>query len=471
MRSLIDNVLDRLFSPALSVPLCYVMHRARPRTTQSRNVPVWRPDHRLTSRWCIAILFVLVVATPRSSAGTLSLSFSGPAMTEDRSASPSLSMTPDVACTLFSATFSADHLSIVFQQTSADPTSATDTDTARHMAILTRLGNQGSLIFLCQYAVSPRGDRGFTDAHLRFSLRHLAFSDTVSMTMVRSYAEASYDLHNAPAYLLVIDNAVGLSRVSAVSGESQRPIAALFNQRPGSLPPARFSQAYLYSTSDGIYDSYPWFVDAGRVGCAVSDSETTGGLTGNHGHILMLTVITIGMTLEESHFLDVEGASARHRFYVEQTDSTHGVELYMGGNGFGIGRRLTISQDRLQAAYSATAMNISTILGSALKRPYSWCAENFRYDTARQRARDRDRHGYGLTDYHIPGGRISTGALYLGRVEVCRFTGVASAESSWHAPLIELSCFRCSRSDIRAVANAGRPLLLRLPNIQPRRRS
>jgi len=107
---------------------------------------------------------------------------------------------------------------------------------------------------------------------------------------------------------------------------------------------------------------------------------TNGGLTGDHGSIL--TVGTIGLTLEHPNSLDVEGASARVSFYVEQTDSNHGVELYMGGNGLGIGRRLKTSQDPLRAAYSAMAMNIATVLGSALKIPYFRCDENFSHDTA-----------------------------------------------------------------------------------------
>ena len=102
-------------------------------------------------------------------------------------------------------------------------------------------------------------------------------------------------------------------------------------------------------------------------------TSTNGGATGDHSR--MLTAITIALTLEAPNSLDVQGASAQCRIYVQQTDNNNGVELYVGGNGFGLGSRLKITQDSSDALYDTMAMNLVHIMGNALKIPYFQCDE------------------------------------------------------------------------------------------------
>jgi hypothetical protein len=126
-------------------------------------------------------------------------------------------------------------------------------------------------------------------------------------------------------------------------------------------------------------------------------TSTNGGVTNDHSRTL--TAITIALTLEAPNSLDVQGASAKYRIYVEQTESNNGVELYMGGNGFGLGSRLKITQDSSDSLYDTVAMNLVHITGVALKLPYFQCDEEFRYDGALE---DRVRQDFGkLTNMQL----------------------------------------------------------------------
>jgi hypothetical protein len=117
-------------------------------------------------------------------------------------------------------------------------------------------------------------------------------------------------------------------------------------------------------------------------------TATNGGANFDRGSTL--TAITIALTLETRDSLDVEGASARYRIFVEQTENNHGVELYVGGNGFGLGSRLRITQDSSDAIYDSVAMNLIQILGAALKVPYDRCDTQFQRDAAlEQRVRQQ----------------------------------------------------------------------------------
>lgn len=109
-----------------------------------------------------------------------------------------------------------------------------------------------------------------------------------------------------------------------------------------------------------------------------------------------MTAITIALTLETWDSLDVEGASARYRIFVEQTESNRGVDLYVGGNGFGLGSRLRITQDSSDAIYDSMAVNLIQILGAALKLPVHRIDSQFRRDAALEQ-RVRQEFG-GLTD-------------------------------------------------------------------------
>ena len=126
-------------------------------------------------------------------------------------------------------------------------------------------------------------------------------------------------------------------------------------------------------------------------------TSTNGGANFDRGRTL--TAITIALTLETPDSLDVEGASARYRIFVEQTESNRGVELYMGGNGFGLGSRLRITQDSSDAIYDLMAMSLIQILGTALRIPYDRCDAQFHRDAALER-RVRQDFG-GLTDLEL----------------------------------------------------------------------
>ena len=128
-------------------------------------------------------------------------------------------------------------------------------------------------------------------------------------------------------------------------------------------------------------------------------TATNGGAT--HDRSRTLTALTIALTLEAPNSLDVEGASARYRIYVEQTENNNGVELYMGGNGFGLGSRLKITQDSSDAIYDTIAMNLVHIMGNALMIPYFRCDDNLRPDAALE---DRVREDFGrLTNAQLEG--------------------------------------------------------------------
>ena len=126
-------------------------------------------------------------------------------------------------------------------------------------------------------------------------------------------------------------------------------------------------------------------------------TSTNGGANFDRGRTL--TAITIALTLETLDSRDVEGASARYQISVEQTDSNRGVELYMGGNGFGLGSRLRITQNSSDAIYDLMAMSLIQILGTALRIPYDRCDAQFRRDAALE-GRVRQDFG-GLTDLEL----------------------------------------------------------------------
>ncbi|MDP9052786.1 MAG: hypothetical protein M3N93_00560, partial [Acidobacteriota bacterium] len=126
-------------------------------------------------------------------------------------------------------------------------------------------------------------------------------------------------------------------------------------------------------------------------------TSTNGGVTGDHSSTL--TALTIALTLEEPNSLDVPGASARYRVYLEQTDKNNGVQFYMDGNGFGVGSRLKITQASSDAIYETMARGLVQIMGNALKIPYFQCDQNFRSDTTLE---SRVRQDFGsLTDMQL----------------------------------------------------------------------
>ena len=126
-------------------------------------------------------------------------------------------------------------------------------------------------------------------------------------------------------------------------------------------------------------------------------TSTNGGANFDRGRTV--TAITVALTLETPDSRDVEGASVRYQIFVEQTESNRGVELYMGGNGFGLGSRLQITQNSSDAVYDLMAMSLIQILGTALKVPYDRCDAPFRRDAALER-RVRQDFG-GLTDLEL----------------------------------------------------------------------
>ena len=126
-------------------------------------------------------------------------------------------------------------------------------------------------------------------------------------------------------------------------------------------------------------------------------TATNGGANFDRGSTR--TAITIAAMLETSDSLDVEGASARRRIVVDQTDSSRGVELYIGGSGFGLGSRLQITQASSDAIYDTMAMNLIQVLGAALRIPYDRCDPEFKRDAALER-RVRQAFG-GLTDLEL----------------------------------------------------------------------
>ncbi|QOY88168.1 hypothetical protein [Paludibaculum fermentans] len=126
-------------------------------------------------------------------------------------------------------------------------------------------------------------------------------------------------------------------------------------------------------------------------------TATNGGASFDRGSTV--TAITIALTLETWDSLDVEGASARYRIFVEQTESNRGVDLYVGGNGFGLGSRLRITQDSSDAIYDSMAVNLIQILGAALKLPVHRIDSQFRRDAALEQ-RVRQEFG-GLTDLEL----------------------------------------------------------------------
>ena len=126
-------------------------------------------------------------------------------------------------------------------------------------------------------------------------------------------------------------------------------------------------------------------------------TATNGGATSDHSRTV--TAITIALTLETRDSLDVEGASARYRIFVQQTENNRGVELYVGGNGFGIGSRIRITQDSSDAIYDTMAANLIQILGTALKVPWDRCDSQFRRNVSLER---RVRQDFGaLTDLEL----------------------------------------------------------------------
>jgi hypothetical protein len=126
-------------------------------------------------------------------------------------------------------------------------------------------------------------------------------------------------------------------------------------------------------------------------------TATNGGATSDHSRTV--TAITIALTLETRDSLDVEGASARYRIFVQQTENNRGVELYVGGNGFGLGSRIRITQDSSDAIYDTMAANLIQILGTALKVPWDRCDPQFRRDTPLERRVHQDFGG--LTDLEL----------------------------------------------------------------------
>lgn len=75
------------------------------------------------------------------------------------------------------------------------------------------------------------------------------------------------------------------------------------------------------------------------------------------------------------------------------------MELYIGGNGFGLGSSLKITQDSSDAMYDTIAMNLVQITGNALRIPYYQCDDNFRPDNALE---GRVRQAFGrLTDIQL----------------------------------------------------------------------
>lgn len=75
------------------------------------------------------------------------------------------------------------------------------------------------------------------------------------------------------------------------------------------------------------------------------------------------------------------------------------MDLYVGGNGFGLGSRLRITQDSSDAIYDSMAVNLIQILGAALKLPVHRIDSQFRRDAALEQ-RVRQEFG-GLTDLEL----------------------------------------------------------------------
>jgi len=128
------------------------------------------------------------------------------------------------------------------------------------------------------------------------------------------------------------------------------------------------------------------------------DGQAGGGSTASNGGVnfdrsTTVTNLTIALTLETRDSLDVEGASARFRIPIQQTDKNRGVELYVGGSGFGLGSRLRITQDSSDAIYDSVAVNLIRILGGALRIPYDRSDPQFLRDSALELRVRRDFGG------------------------------------------------------------------------------
>jgi len=166
---------------------------------------------------------------------------------------------------------------------------------------------------------------------------------------------------------------------AAFDSQTQSGIALpqLLGQRP-KPPQATFRLTGIIEGSTQVFTRDR----NGRLDGTAGGGHTAGDSSLTLDHSLTVTAITIGLTLELPNGIAVPGATAVYRIDAKQTEKNHGFSFYVGGNGFGLGSDVKVTQDPTDALYYAVAMNVVQVLGNGLGVPYYLCSSSFLPDTS-----------------------------------------------------------------------------------------